>query len=330
MKKIFKERPMPDDIEFKEKDYGKRANAFVAAAGIAAAAGPFTGMTIASKLNKSLDENDFVLQKDGALATAGGNSLGVNALELDDYVFGCRDGYEIVPGTREAFEGIKARFGEYGAREVFGKSFENAVTSSDIAGIARSGYKCVVIPVRSFLILKDEKIGKKTLRFGRLDKTIRKCKKNGIYAVLKLCDAPGFDSAGNDMSIFAEDKQALAHRNFLIKLWEKIGAHYKDEPAVLGYELLDTDYIDLDKYAAVYDSIVSRTEKALRDLGDSHLILLPGNEITAVKPVYKGDKTEKCVYCKPREFIDIKRDSFEEMCSKATADAKTETFTKMN
>ena len=38
MKKIFKERPMPDDIEFKEKDYGKRANAFVAAAGIAAAA----------------------------------------------------------------------------------------------------------------------------------------------------------------------------------------------------------------------------------------------------------------------------------------------------
>ena len=116
MKKIFKERPMPDGIEFKEKNYGKTAAVLTAAGGIAAAVGPFAGMTAVSKLDKSFGEDDFVTVLDGAPVTAGGIALDLSPVEADDYLFGCRSGYEVITGAREAFETISARFGEYGGR----------------------------------------------------------------------------------------------------------------------------------------------------------------------------------------------------------------------
>ena len=110
MKKIFKERPMPDGIEFKEKNYGKTAAVLTAAGGIAAAVGPFAGMTAVSKLDKSFGEDDFVTVLDGAPVTAGGIALDLSPVEADDYLFGCRSGYEVITGAREAFETISARF----------------------------------------------------------------------------------------------------------------------------------------------------------------------------------------------------------------------------
>ena len=330
MKKVFKERPMPDDIEFNEKDYGKRATAFVAAAGVAAAAGPYAGMTIAQKIKKGFGEEDFASERDNALVTAGGNTIDLNPLEVNDYVFGCRSGYDTVSGTRKAYEGIKARFGEYGAREVFGKSLESSLQAADIKNIAKAGYNCIVIPIRSFLLFKDEKINKKSLRVKRLDKIIKKCGKSGVYVILKLCDTPGFDPDADDYSIFGEGKQSLAHRNYLIKLWKKIGAYFKDEPAVFAYELLDPEHIDIEKYAEAYDALYVRAEKALREAGDSHILLRYDSDILTRQPaVYKGDRLESCIYCKPKDFIDIRADSFDDMKEKVTAGAKTELFTKL-
>lgn len=330
MKKIFKERPMPDDIEFNEKDYGKTANVFVAAAGIAAAAGPYAGMTIAQKLKKGFEDSDFVSERDGSLFTAGGLTADIRPIEVSDYVFGFRTGYELINSPREAYEGIKERFGEYGAREVFGKGLDGALQASDIKEIVKSGYNCIIIPIRSFLIFKDEKINKKSLRLNRLDKIIGKCKKSGVYVILKLCDTPGFDPGRNDFSVFDEGKQPLAYRNFLIKLWEKVGAHYKDEPAVLAYELLDCSVIDTEKYAATLDGIFARTEKALRNTGDNHIIIGRENgSLTAPELTFKGDSQNRCVYCKPKDFIDIKTDSFDAMGEKISAGSKTEDFTKL-
>ena len=330
MKKIFKERPMPDDIEFREKDYGKAAAVVTAAGGIAAAVGPFAGMTVASKLNRSFGANDFVSERDGALVTAGGNTPEIVPVETDDYLFGCRSGYDVITGARGTYEAVKARFGEYGAREVFGKSFESALSPADLKEITKSGFNCIVIPVRSFLLFKDEKINKKSLRVKRLDKVIKKCSKSGIYVILSLCDAPGFDPAEGDFSVFGEGRESLHHRNYIVKLWEKLALHYKDEPAVLAYELLKADYIDTEKYGEVFDSLYTRVEKAIRDAGDNHILLGYKNALCpAPSKALKGDRQEDCIYCKPKDFIDVAADSFEEMGVKAADSSKTESFTRL-
>ncbi len=330
MKKIFKERPMPDGIEFKEKNYGKTAAVLTAAGGIAAAVGPFAGMTAVSKLDKSFGEDDFVTVLDGVPVTAGGNALDLSPVEADDYLFGCRSGYEVITGAREAFETIGARFGEYGAREVFGKSFESALSPADLKEIVKSGFNCIVIPVRSFLLFKDEKINKKSLRVKRLDKVIKKCSKSGIYVILSLCDAPGFDPARGDFSVFGEGRDSLSKRNYIVKLWEKLALHYKDEPAVLAYGLLNTDCIDTEKYGEVFDSLYTRTEKAIRETGDRHILLGYKNALPASpSQVLKGDRQESCIYCKPKDFIDVSSDSFEDMGVKAAESSKTESFTRL-
>ncbi|MBR6702057.1 MAG: cellulase family glycosylhydrolase [Clostridia bacterium] len=383
---------MPEFKEIKEKeikDYGRKYAAVCAAAAGTAAAAPLIAGIVANRKRKALDYNDLVSVSGAAIVNAGSDPVEIDGINLFDYVFGCRSGNDLVPGgTRSDFDVLRRRFGEYGAREIYGKCFENAVTPDDIKEIAKLGVNCVRLPVRSFLLFKNDKVKKKsTPHFKRLDKFIQKCGKAGIYVILTLADVPGYDPDKGEYRLFEMGRHSFSKRNEFVRMCSEISNHYKENPAVLGYEI---PFADFEKSAGgkagnIYNSLCIRTAKALRTLNDNHplfahLDTLPENDgefsklgiaaivdaesdnITGyiaalsgklpliavsdgakisgdidaegicgiVSGYYKGGNPDICIYCKPKDFIDVSRDSYDEICEKISAPSKTENFMKMN
>ena len=386
--KLFKVKEEVKDIEIKEpKNYGRRYAVASVAAAAAVATAPVIGGIVANRKHKSLDYGDAVSVQGAELVTASGEKLAINGINLSDYVFGCRDGNDLVEGgTRAAFNSLKKRFGEYGAREIFGKSFENSLTPADLKELANLGINCVRLPLRSFLLFKHDKVTKKSKpQLKRLDKFIDKCGKAGIYVILSCADAPGFDPAAGEYRLFELGKHSFAKRNEFVRMCSEISTHYKDNPALLGYEIPFAESVsDKDgKRENIYQSLCIRTAKALRTLNDTrplfvHLRSLPENtaeftelgialmtctdtpdtaqfiaaaggkmacvavsegERTApadadgftgiISGYYKGGNPDICLYSKPKDFIDVKRDSYDEICEKISAPSKTENFMKM-
>ena len=260
----------------KEKNYGRNMATASVAAAAAAVTAPVIGGFIINRRRKALDDDDFIASDAAGFVTARGEKTEINGINLLDFTFGCREGNELIPGgVRASFEALKARFGDYGAREIFGKCFENVVSPSDIKEIAKAGINCVRLPVRSFLLFKEEKVSKKDKpHLKRLDKFISKCAKSGIYVILTCSDAPGYNPDAGEYGIFEMGKKAFSKRSEFVRMCSEISTHYKDNPAVLGYELpfaeLKGEQNEKDK--KIYFSLCIRTAKALRTLNDRHLI----------------------------------------------------------
>ena len=387
--KLFKVKEEVKEIEIKEpKNYGKRYAAASVAAAAAIATAPIIGGIAANRKRKALDRNDYVTVQGAELVTAGGEKLIINGINLNDYVFGCRDGNDLIGGgTRASFNSLKKRFGDYGAREIFGKSFENAFMPDDVKTLADLGVNCVRLPLRSFLLFKNDKVTKKSKpQLKRLDKFIDKCGKAGIYVILTCADAPGFDPAAGEYRLFELGKHSFSKRNEFVRMCSEISTHYKDNPALLGYEIPFTENgaDKNEKRENIYKSLCIRTAKALRTINDNHPVFayfdtLPenpaeftdlgialmtdthsadvssfiaasggkmacvavseGERITGenvsegfmglISGYYKGGNPDTCLYSKPKDFIDVKADSYEEICEKISAPSKTENFMKM-
>lgn len=386
----FKTEKEFKEIEIKEpKDYGKRYAAVSVAAATAIAAAPIIGGVVVNRRRKALDYGDAVSVQGAELVTASGEKLQIAGINLNDYVFGCRDGNDIVEGgSRGAFNSLKKRFGDYGAREIFGKSFENAVMPADVKELAKLGVNCVRLPLRSFLLFRNEKVTKKSdPLLKRLDKFVNKCAKAGIYVIFTCEDAPGLNPENGEYSLFELGRHSFSKRNEFVRMCSEISTHYKDNPALLGYEIpFDSAMEDKNgKRENIYKSLCIRTAKALRTLNDTRpvfihpasipedtaefadlgialmtdidspdvpefisaaqgklpcIVISEGGRIAdstytdgfvgVISGFYKGGNPDTCLYSKPKDFIDVTSDSYDEICEKVASPSKTENYMKMN
>ena len=223
---------------------------------------------------------DFLSLENGKFTTKYGEKLVLYGTSVDDFAFNCAKNGEVFSKTpRETFDEISKRFGNYGAREIFASFLEKSVTSKDIKKIKKQGYNCIKIPLRSFLLFKDEKIKKHDPVTDRLDKIIKICGKHGIYVVLSLVETPGFSNDSSPKEFLDCGNKGFEMRNEAIKLWAKTSKIYKDNPTVAAYEILPNpfekgvavsgDYLDLEAYS----KFILRLTNALRSLEDEHIII---------------------------------------------------------
>lgn len=181
---------------------------------------------------------------------------------------------------------LEDRFGIQKAQELMELYQKNWITEWDLQNIASMGCNVIRVPFwyRNFMrdsngkwISKnpDENPG-----FQTLDWVIETAKKNGLYVVLDMHGCPGGQgknqttgSAEMDLYKDADCQQAAED------LWVAIAQRYKDEPAVMGYDLMnepekpdhDAD-VDSDLRNILYD----RFYQAIRQVDEKHIIIMEG------------------------------------------------------
>ena len=196
------------------------------------------------------------------------------------------------------------------------------VTQADINFIADQGFNCVRVPFHYDLLLTPAQrharyqalatgdvpayvqalagyydrnelftAPEQAPGFAILDQVIAWCAARKMYVVLDLHAAPG--GQGTDPNINDnlvpldlwkrhDAKGRLIYQDITVRLWEKLAARYKTNPAVAMYDLLNEPHnVDaahgLSADHTELNALFSRLIDAVRAQGDPHLLLLEGN-----------------------------------------------------
>lgn len=262
------------------------------AAGAAAAAIP-TVYGMVKAFSRPLEERDRLSVCEGGFVTSAGKRICLRGINLSDALPVLLDGGErFVGGSSDILDRLGERFGAYGARQLFEKYNEGLASDKDIKHISRLGANCVRIPLYADLIFKKSECrGEPELE--RLDRIVEKCRKNGLYVIFDLHGASGFQS--NDPScgradacrFFSQGKEGFDARNAAVRFWSRLAAHYKDEPAVAGYDLLNRPLLRVADWESRLDTLYKfyrRAFKAIRATGDEHIVIMQSPHSAASLP----------------------------------------------
>lgn len=149
---------------------------------------------------------------------------------------------------------------------------------ADAAYLASLGLNCVRIPVNYRHFEDDaEPFVLKPDGFRHLDRAIAANARHGIYSIIDLHAAQGWQNRGwhSDNQLF--EPLTWNHPHFqerIVWLWREFAAHYQDEPWVAGYNLLnEPDDPSRQAIGPFYRRLIA----AIREIDPHHLIVIDDN-----------------------------------------------------
>ena len=238
--------------------------------------------SIKEQSNKNLFlgiKNQHVITPDGKPFLIQGINLG-NWLNPEGYMFLFKD----VSSYRLIDQAFREMVGP-DFTDQFWKAFkDNYITREDIAYIKQTGMNSIRLPFHYKSFTEEDYMGLKSNQdgFARIDSVIKWCKEEGLYVILDMHDAPGGqtgdnidDSYGYPWLFESEESQQL-----FCEIWKKIANRYKDEPAILGYDLLNepiaTHFNNKEEINKHLVPVYKKGIESIRSVDKNHIILLGG------------------------------------------------------
>jgi hypothetical protein len=160
----------------------------------------------------------------------------------------------------------------------FDKFLEYFFGDADAKFFASLGLNCIRIAF-NYRHFEDDANPRvlKPSGFNHLDRVVDACARHGIYTILDMHALPGgqnpdwHSDSGTNFAAFWEHKD---FQDRALWLWGEIAAHYKGNPWIAGYNLInepcDPQHVRLPAY---YD----RLEEAIRKIDPDHILWLDGN-----------------------------------------------------
>jgi endoglucanase len=166
--------------------------------------------------------------------------------------------------------------GPEGSEAFWRKYRENYVTREDIALLHRAGFNAIRVPLHYNLFESDDAEG-----FQLLDRLIAWSRAENLYVILDLHASPGGQTGTNidDSAGYPWLYQSPHEQEHLMTIWRRLAAHYRDEPAVLGYDLLNEPIPHFPKLAPLNPSLEPLYKKLtgeIRKVDGHHILFLGG------------------------------------------------------
>jgi endoglucanase len=166
--------------------------------------------------------------------------------------------------------------GPEGSAAFWEKWRDNYVTREDIALLHRAGFNAVRVPLHYSLFESDDAEG-----FRLLDRLIGWSRAENLYVILDLHAAPGGQTGTNidDSSGYPWLYQSPKEQERLIEIWRRLATHYRDEPAVLGYDLLNEPIPHFPKLAPLnpaLEPLYKKLSGEIRNVDGHHILFLGG------------------------------------------------------
>lgn len=185
-----------------------------------------------------------------------------------------------IPGTEhmiiKAFEDV---FGRADADMFFDNFLLNFMTEADFCFLKALGVNVLRLPVNYHYFMDDQAPGRYLEKgFKYLDKVVGLGEKHGIYTIIDLHSVPGGQNPdwhsdnGTGQALFWK---YAALREQVTGLWEFIAGHYRDNPWIAGYDLLNEPFPIPD--GAVLNDFYHKTISAIRKVDKNHIIFLEGD-----------------------------------------------------
>jgi endoglucanase len=153
---------------------------------------------------------------------------------------------------------------------------ENYVTRKDIAFLHRAGFNALRVPLHYSLFESEDGEG-----FVLLDRLLIWSRAENLYLLLDLHAAPGGQTGTNidDSGGYPWLYRSSQEQEHLLAIWRRLAARYRDEPAVLGYDLLNEPIPHFPKLASLNSSLEPLYQKLaaeIRKVDVHHILFLGG------------------------------------------------------
>lgn len=175
------------------------------------------------------------------------------------------------------------RFGEQKTKELWAAYRSNWWTDADFARCADMGMNVIRLPFTymnvDFPAVTDLDAAGQEYDFSALEAFVEKAAEYGLYTILDLHGAYGSQN-GQDHSgqiiddvgdvTFYSDERLMS---LTVRLWEQIALHFKDNPAVAGYDILNEPGEKAGQTSERHWEFFDRAYDAIRAAGDEHIVI---------------------------------------------------------
>lgn len=229
-----------------------------------------------------------------------GTNLG-NWLNPEGYMFG----FSKTNSARFINEMLCQLVGPDEAAEFWRAFKDNYITRHDIEFIASTGANTIRLPFHYKLFTDEDYMGLTHSQdgFARVDSVVNWCRDNGLFLILDMHDAPGGQTGDNidDSYGYPWLLESEASQQLFCNIWQKIADYYKNEPVILGYELLNEPiapyFPNMEELNAKLEPLYRRATQAIRQVDNNHIILIGGAQWNGnFRPFKDGSYDQKLMY----------------------------------
>ena len=233
---------------------------------------------------------------------------GVNAGGLcvtESWMCGFSDARDYLSASRRFIE----RFGYTAAQNLWYNYRSCWWTAEDFENCAEMGINVIRLPFTymnvDFAAVEGLENAGKEYDFSYLDEFVNTAEEYGIYTILDLHGAYGSqngqeligwdnnDGTAAEVVGFYSDERKLSLTE---KLWGAVAAHFKDNPAVAGYDLLNEPGEKAGTTSKPHFDAMDRFYRAIRAAGDEHIVIFESCWGGADIPAPSVYGWENCMY----------------------------------
>src|SRR5580704_3811974 len=219
-----------------------------------------------------------IIGTDGRPFLIKGTNLG-NWLVPEGYMFK----FKSTNSPRLINETITELLGPDQAALFWKKYLSTYITGADIHYLKWTGMNSIRIPFNYRLFSGEDYLGDRDINrgFHLLDEVVSWCKKEGLFIILDMHCAPGGQTGDNidDGYGYPFLFENEGSQEQVAAIWEKIADHYKDEPTVMGYDLLNepiAHYFSKEKLNPLLEVLFKRITQSIRSVDKNHILFLGG------------------------------------------------------
>lgn len=249
--------------------------------------------------------NKFISVKGPHMIDTKGNPFVMKGINIGNWLVpeGYMFHFKETNAPRQINETINELIGPAEAKLFWQKYLDNYITEADIQYLKSTGINSIRLPFHYKLFTNEDYLGSndENRGFRYMDSIIRWCSKAGIFVLLDMHCAPGGQTGDNiDDSygypfLFGNEH----NESQTAAIWTRIAARYKDEPAIIGYDLLNepiAHYFDASKINPFLEPLYKRLVKAIRSTDNNHLLFLGGAQWDGNFKVFNKPFDDKVVY----------------------------------
>jgi endoglucanase len=270
--------------------------------------------------NSHRAQSRFVTTRGKDLVSTDGRPLLLKGINLGNWLLpeGYMFKFKTTNSPRRIQTAINELVGEDEARRFWKTYHQNYISEADVRFIKQSGFNSVRVPFSYRLLVSDATpIRLEGDGYRLFDDVIAWCKKQNLYVILDMHGAPGGQTGDNidDSWGYPFLFESAESQGLTVNIWRKIAARYRNEPAVIGYDLLNepiAHYFDASNLNPKLEPLYRKIVAAIRDVDKNHLIFLGGAQWDTNFKVFGPPFDAKLVYTFHKYWMEVNKGAIQE------------------
>jgi endoglucanase len=246
----------------------------------------------------------FVSVSGSQMVLPDGRPLRTNCINLGNWLVpeGYMFRFRRAESPRAIHAGIERLLGATDAVRFWELFRERYVAQADVELIKRLGFNTIRVPFHYALFTTDGRsLARDGEGFALLDRLVAWSRAAGLLVIFDMHAAPGGQTGANHDDAYGTPLlyYVPAYQDLTVDIWRAIAERYKDEPAVLGYNLLNEPIAHFHDYRRLNPKLVSlykRIITSIRQVDRNHLIFLDGTEWSTNFGIFDERLDPKAVY----------------------------------